>query len=133
VARFAVRRLDEIPTVPESSFAWYPLQHHFGLDAFGANVFVATQAGDVLVGEHDEGESGQQELYVVVRGTVDFTLDDERHQADAITVVAVIDPFVRRHAVARAPGATLLAVGAEPAGEFHSTWRRGWFEHVPRT
>jgi hypothetical protein len=132
VARFAVRRLDEIPTVPEFSFAWHPLQHHFGLDAFGANLFVATQAGDVLVGEHDEGESGQQELYVVLRGRVDFTLDGELHPAEAITVVAVAEPSTRRHAVAREPGATLLAVGAEPHGEFRSTWRQSWFERVPR-
>lgn len=132
MARFAVRRLEEIPTVPGSSFAWHPLQHHFGLDAFGANLFVAFQAGDLLVGEHDEGESGQQELYVVLSGAVDFTLDGERHPAEAVTVVAVADPAVRRHAVARDAGATLLAVGGEPRGAFRSTWRPSWFEHVPR-
>jgi hypothetical protein len=132
VPRFAVRRLDEIPTVRDSEFAWHPLQHHFGLTAFGANVFVAAAPGDVLVEEHDEASSGQEELYVVLSGTVLFVLDGEEHEAPGVTVVAVPEPSVRRRATALEAGATLLAVGGERRDEFRSTWRSAWFEDVPR-
>jgi quercetin dioxygenase-like cupin family protein len=131
--RYAVRRLDEVPTVPGSGVRWHPLQHHFRLSAFGANVFVADEAGDELIAEHDETASGQEELYIVLRGTVRFSLDSEEHTVEAVGVVAVTDPSVRRSAAAVEPGAALLALGAEACAEFHSTWRSTWFADVPQT
>ena len=129
--RFAARRLDEIPTVPDADVAWYPLQHHFGLAAFGANLFVARAAGDELIAEHDEAGSGQEELYLVIRGSVRFALDDQRRDAEAVTVVAIPEPAVRRSAVALDDQAMLLALGAPP-GDYRSTWRQAWFERVPK-
>ena len=129
--RFAVHRLDEIPTVPDADVDWHPLQHYFGLSTFGANLFIARNAGDQLVAEHDESESAQQELYLVLRGAVRFTFDGETRDAPAISVAAVPDNSVRRAAVALEPGATMLALGAPP-GEYASTWRPSWFEAVPK-
>ena len=129
--RFAVHRLDEIPTVPDADVDWHPLQHYFGLNTFGANLFVARDVGDELVAAHDETGSAQQELYLVLRGAVRFTFDDETRDAAAISVAAVPDTSVRRSAVALEPGATMLALGAPP-GEYASTWRPSWFESVPR-
>ena len=82
--------------------AWYPLQHALGIDTFGANLFVATRADQTLVEEHDERNSGQQELYVVLEGEVVFQLDGEEARLDRGTAVAVTDPAVRRSARARA-------------------------------
>lgn len=129
--RFAVHRLDEIPTVPDADVDWHPLQHYFGLNTFGANLFVARDVGDELVAAHDETDSAQQELYLVLRGAVRFTFDDETRDAAAISVAAVPDTSVRRSAVALEPGATMLALGAPP-GEYASTWRPSWFESVPK-
>ncbi|MFL6007881.1 MAG: hypothetical protein ACJ744_16715 [Gaiellaceae bacterium] len=129
--RFAVHRLDEIPTVPDADVDWHPLQHYFGLNTFGANLFVARDVGDELVAAHDETHSAQQELYLVLRGAVRFTFDDETRDAAAIAVAAVPDTSVRRSAVALEPGATMLALGAPP-GEYASTWRQSWFESVPK-
>jgi hypothetical protein len=130
--RYAVRRLDEVPTVPGADLRWHPLQHHFRLSAFGANVFVAESAGDQLIAEHDEIASGQEELYVVLRGAVRFLLDGEEFTSQALSVVAVTDPSVRRAARAAERGATLLALGAERCDEFRSTWRSTWFAEVPQ-
>src|SRR5206468_3874704 len=82
-----------------------------------------------LVAAHDETDSAQQELYLVLRGAVRFTFDDETRDAAAISVAAVPDTSVRRAAVALEPGATMLALGAPP-GEYASTWRPSWFEAV---
>jgi hypothetical protein len=129
--RFAVHRLDEIPTVPDADVDWHPLQHYFGLNTFGANLFIARDPGDELIAEHDESDSAQQELYLVLRGAVRFTFDGETRDAPAISVAAVPDASVRRAAVALEPGATMLALGAPP-GEYASTWRPAWFESVPK-
>ena len=110
---------------------WHPLQHFFGLTAFGANVFVATDAEQTLVELHDERESGQQELYLVMDGDAEFELDEDTLVATSGTVVAVPEPAVRRRAVARSPGTALLAVGARP-GCFATTWRASHFAQVPR-
>ena len=127
-----MKRLDEVPLVPTddpSDFDWYPLQHHFGLTAYGVNVF-GGDAGIVLVAEHDETESGQEELYLVLRGAARITVDDEETDAPTLTIVAVPDPAVRRGAAAIENGTLLLAVGGNP-GSFETTWRAQHLEHVP--
>jgi hypothetical protein len=129
-----VRRLDEVPRVPpddDDDLVWYPLQHYFGLEAFGANVYEAPRAGIELVGEHTEDESGQEELYLVVAGRAQFELDGESFEVAAPGVVAVKDPAVRRSGVALDAGTRLLAVGAPRSGRFATSWRAEHFESVP--
>jgi quercetin dioxygenase-like cupin family protein len=132
--RFRVKRLDELPLVPTDApddFDWYPIQHHLGFGAFGVNGF-GGDAGTTLVAEHDERESGQEELYVVVEGTVRFTLAGESIQASAVSFVAVPDPEVIREAVAVEDGTLVLAIGAPAGSGFQTTWRPEHFEQVPR-
>lgn len=83
-----------IPTVSDGDPdepAWHPIQHALGIDTFGANLFVVTQAAQTLVEEHDEQQSGQQELYVVLEGDVVFHLDDEEALLGRGAAVAVTD------------------------------------------
>ena len=134
MAGFWVRRLDELPLVPTDDpddFDWYPVQHHLRLGAFGVNAF-GGDADTVLVAEHDERESGQEELYVVVEGTVRFTLDGHELDAPAVAFVAVPDPGVTRAAVAREDATLLLAVGAPRGSGFETTWNASNFGQVPR-
>jgi hypothetical protein len=129
-----VKRLDEVPLVPTDDpddFDWYPLQHHFGLTAFGVNAF-GGDSGTAFVHEHDESASGQEELYVVVRGAARFTLNGKEHDAPAVSVVAIPDPEVTRKAVAIADGTMILAVGAPAGSGFATTWRSTHFERVPQ-
>jgi hypothetical protein len=129
-----VRRLDEVPLVPTDDpddFDWYPLQHHFGLRGVGVNAF-GGDSGTAFVEEHDERKSGQEELYVVVRGAARFTLNGEAFDAPAVSVVAISDPDVTRQAVATEDGTIVLAVGAPPDSGFATTWNPANFEHVPR-
>ena len=131
---WAALGLEELPVAHETEpgAAGYPLQHVFGFTAFGANAFVAAASGDVLIEEHDEAGSGQEELYLVVRGAAEFSLGGEVVSAPAVFVVAVRDPSVRRAAVALEAGTTLLAFGGMPTDNFSSTWWEAHFEGVPR-
>ena len=135
MARFAVRRLEDVPRIPieePGDPEWYPLQHYFGFTAFGANVYVASQAGGDLLGAHDETASRQEELYLVVAGEAAFTLDGETVDAPAVTVVAVPDPTVVRGATAKTAGTAVVALGGEAREEFRSSWQPKWFERAPQ-
>jgi len=135
VARFAVRRLEDVPRIPieePGDPEWYPLQHYFGFTAFGANVYVASEAGGDLLGAHDETASRQEELYLVVAGEAAFTLDGETVDAPAVTVVAVPDPTVVRGATAKTAGTAVVALGGEAREEFRSSWQPKWFERAPQ-
>jgi quercetin dioxygenase-like cupin family protein len=129
-----VKRLDELPLVPTDDpkdFDWYPIQHHFGFETFGVNAF-GGDAGRSLVAEHDERESGQEELYVVVRGAVRFTLEGRAVEAPAVSFVALPDPAVRRAAVATEERTLLLAVGGLSGSGFATTWNPSNLGQVPR-
>jgi hypothetical protein len=126
--------LEEIPLAGdgEPGPSWYPLQHAFGLTGFGANAFVAGREGETLVEEHDESQSRQQELYLVVRGSARFTVAGEVVEAAPISAIAIRDPGLTRSAVALEPGTTILAFGAQPRDDFRSTWREEHFDGVER-
>ena len=134
MARWTVTRITTIPTVSDSGSddpVWYPLQHAMGIETFGVNVFVANRLDQMLVEEHDERQSGQQELYVVLEGSALFRLDEEQARLDCDTAVAVTDPSVRRSAKALVAGTTLLVIGAS-GGRFSSTWNPAHFRDIPR-
>jgi quercetin dioxygenase-like cupin family protein len=129
-----VKRLDEIPLVPEDDPGdplWYPLQHHFGFTAFGVNVYTAPEAGGSLIGDHDEADSEQEELYLVMAGSARFTIDGDEMVVPAGSVVAITDPGIRRTAVAAEASTTLAVVGGRRAPQFESSWQAEHFTSVP--
>ena len=101
-----------------------PLRYLLDLRAFGANAWTAP-AGKQIVPRHEE-DSGNEELYVVVKGRATFTVDDETLDADEGTLVHVPNGVVRG-AVAEEPGTIVLAVGATP-GQAYTP--HGWDEVV---
>jgi uncharacterized cupin superfamily protein len=113
-AGWQVDEVNEIPPVkPDWPATWKSVRHHFGITAFGINA-VTKDAGKVLIPEHDEAKSGQQELYFVHAGEVVATLDGERTTVPAGGMIAV-EPAVTRTIESTASPTTLLVVGA-PVG-----------------
>ena len=121
--------MPRVPTQPGDP-RWYPLQHYFGLTAFGVNVYVADAEGDELLTEHDEATSHQEELYLVTEGEAAFAVEGERFDAPAVSVVAVPDPTVRRAATANVAGTTIVAIGGERRSAFATSWQKHHFEHA---
>jgi mannose-6-phosphate isomerase-like protein (cupin superfamily) len=121
---YTVASIDEIPTLPyeeSPQTEWKPVRRFFGIGSFGSNLFRATRAGDVLTYEHSETEGAgtrHEELFLVVSGHAEFTVDGEKVDAPASTFVHVPDPDTVRGAVALEAGTVLLAVGAEPGAVF---------------
>ena len=105
--------VDEIPPAkPDWPATWKSVRKHFGIAAFGINA-VTKDAGNVLIPEHDETESGQQEVYFVHRGEVLATLDGEEISLSAGAVVSC-EPAARRKFESTASPSTLLVIGGTP-------------------
>ena len=98
-------RLDEI----ERRGRDIPVREHLGIHAFGVNAFTPGE-DNLLIGEHNEAGSGQEELYIVLDGTATFEIDGETVDAPAGTFVFV-PPESRRKATGVG---TVLALGGTP-------------------
>jgi hypothetical protein len=101
-----------------------------GVTAFGINAYTAANAGDEVVEEHTEEQLGHEEIYVVMSGHATFTVDGEEVDAPAGTLVYLDDAAQKRHAIAKAAGTTVLAIGGVPGTHETSAWEH-WFPALP--
>ena len=105
----------------QDGFVWRPVRRHFGIQAFGVNAYTPGASGRVIE-EHTE-RLGQEEIYVVLRGRVKFTLGDDEQELGRGQLVYLRDPSLRRGAVALSDDAAVLAIGGTPGEAFEvSTW-----------
>lgn len=116
-------RLDDVENIPVfGTLVWKPVRKTLGVTAFGINAYVAAEAGDEVVEEHDETALGHEEIYAVIAGRATFTVDGETVDAPAGTLVYLDDPKQKRHAVATEAGTTVLAIGGVPGTHEISPW-----------
>lgn len=120
--KWRVARLDEI----ERRGRDLPVREHFGIHSFGVNAFTPGDDG-VLINEHDEAGSGQEELYLVLDGHATFEVDGETFEAPPGTFVFV-PPQSRRNATGEG---TILAFGATPGEPYQAIdWGEAWSFHT---
>jgi tetratricopeptide (TPR) repeat protein len=114
-AGYTVVRLTDVesPYDAPNNARWHMLRRELGIEAFGINAWTSREAGQSVIGEHDETGNGHEELYVVLSGRATFTIDGETHDAPQGTAVFVRDPAVKRSAVGDVPDTTILVVGAK--------------------
>ena len=119
---YKVAHLEEIDEFDDGRAPARTVRAHFGISSFGINAWTAKEQGARLINEHDEGDDGQEELYIVQNGRARFELDGESVDAPAGTFVYV-EPSVKRTAFAEQAGTTLIALGGTP-GEAYQVG--GW-------
>lgn len=78
--------------------------------AFGINAFRAVRRGAPVVEDHVESP-GQEELYVVLRGSARLLIGDAEVDAAAGSAVFVADPELRRSGIAAEDDTIVLAIG----------------------
>jgi len=118
-----VTHIDELDRVEmPDGFVWRPVRRRFGIQAFGVNAYTPGPSGQV-VEEHTENRFGHEEMYLVLRGRVQFTVDGNEHELGPGQLVHLRDTAIRRGAVALTDDAAVLAVGGKP-GQPHkvSAW-----------
>jgi mannose-6-phosphate isomerase-like protein (cupin superfamily) len=120
--KWQVARLDDIERRGRS----IPVREHLGIHAFGANAFRPDENG-MLINEHSEAGSGQEELYIVLDGTATFEIDGETVDAPAGTLV-----YVRPESRRKATGdGTVLALGGTPGEAYQAIdWGEAWPFHT---
>ena len=112
--------LERLPTTQGSQLL-LPLRRTVGFRPFGVNVWVGAQPGDHVIERHRE-QDGHEELYVVLRGTAQFTLGDDTFEAAPGTLVHA-PPGTLREATALTAETTVLALGAKSGEAFTpSAW-----------
>lgn len=125
---YDVRHLDEVkhPKWPR----WAPLRHAFDIRSFGINLWRHEDGSDVIP-EHDEADSGHEELYLVLAGHATFTIDGDEVDAPAGTAVFIRDAKATRKAVAKDPETSVLAIGGWKDKAFEvSEWETKYMEEA---
>jgi mannose-6-phosphate isomerase-like protein (cupin superfamily) len=115
-AGYTILTLDEVEQAQHRGSNLIPVRHTLGFRPAGVNAWTADKGGQ-LMPPHTE-DSGNEELYAVVRGRASFTVGDETADAPAGTLVFV-PPEVHRAAVAEEDGTIVFVVGGTVGEAFN--------------
>jgi hypothetical protein len=116
---YSMVRVDEIePAGPGGAVRF--VRRELGVEAFGINWFELPANAEGR--EHDESDTEQEEVNVIVRGSGVYRIEGEEVPFAAGTIFR-FDPETTRQPVAGPDGFTMLAIGArrgsyEPRGPF---------------
>jgi hypothetical protein len=110
---YSAKSIDELPTLWDG----FAKLVRAGLDitAFGANIM--DLPADYSTTSHDESESGQQELYVALRGSGSVDIADARLPLDGEHLVRV-DAGTARTLSSGPDGLRVLCIGAVPGAVY---------------
>jgi mannose-6-phosphate isomerase-like protein (cupin superfamily) len=108
--------LTDQPVTATAYGRWQALNAALGVTAFGVNAMVC-DPGEAIDTAHDEADTGQHEIYIVVAGRIEFTLGADTYEAGPGTIVAAPDPALPRSFRPLEPGTRVVCVGAVPAGD----------------
>jgi uncharacterized cupin superfamily protein len=103
------------PAVESYHGRFFKMRRALGTNAFGLNE-VRLPAGAEGV-DHDEVETGHEEVYVILEGGGHFSVDDTDVPVTAGDYLR-IDPSAKRLAVAGDDGLRFLAIAAKPQREY---------------
>jgi quercetin dioxygenase-like cupin family protein len=112
---YIAKSVDELPTLWDG-FAKL-VRPGLEITAFGANIMDLPP--DYSTKSHDESESGQQELYVGLRGSGSVDVDGERLALDAEHLVCV-EPGTPRVVSSGSDGLRVLIIGGVPGGVYQA-------------
>jgi quercetin dioxygenase-like cupin family protein len=117
MTNFSIKHQDEFERMEGSGdCTWLLARKALGTSAFGFNLVEIAPGGQIP--EHDEAQSGQAELYVILEGEAVLRLDGEDHPAPAGTY-ASIDPPAKRTILNRSEGkVTAMLIGVQPEGGY---------------
>jgi uncharacterized cupin superfamily protein len=114
---YTIKHRDEFERMEGSGEStWLLARRACGTTSFGYNLVEIGPGGQIP--EHDEAQSGQVELYVILEGEAVMRLDGEDHPAPPGTF-ASIEPAATRTIINRSDAkVTAMLIGVEPEGGY---------------
>jgi len=107
---YAVKKIDEMEAIYLGSYK--RVRAELGVESFGIQIIDLPPNFDRYP-EHDHAESGQEEVFVALRGGGEIEIEGERFPFDADHVVRV-GPQAKRKLWPGDDGVRLLALGGTP-------------------
>jgi mannose-6-phosphate isomerase-like protein (cupin superfamily) len=116
MADYTAKRIGDMEAVFRGSF--HRARAELGVEAFGMQV-IDLPPNLTQYPEHDHAASGQEEVFVVLRGGGEIEVDGERVAIDPETIVRV-GPATRRKLLPGDEGMRVLALGGVPGGVYEA-------------
>ncbi len=114
---YTIKHRDEFEAMEGSGEAtWKLARKALGTSAFGFNLVEIAPGGEIP--EHNEAQSGQVELYIVLEGEAVMRLEGEDHPAPAGTFVSIEPPASRTILNRSDAPVTALLIGVHPEGGY---------------
>ena len=114
---FTIKHRDEFESMEGSGEAtWMLARKALGTSSFGFNLVELAPGGQIP--EHDEAESGQVELYVILEGEAVLRIAGEDHPAPAGTFASIEPPASRTILNRSEAPVTAMLIGVQPQGGY---------------
>ena len=114
---YTAKKIDEMEAIMQGGFK--RARAELGVESFGMQV-IDMPPGFENYPEHDHSDGGQEEVYVVLRGSAEMDVDGERVQIDPDTIIRV-GPAAKRKILPGDKGVRLLALGGTPGAAYKSS------------
>ena len=106
-----IEHINDVPPMKDGlSKGWKSVRWHMNIESFGVNG-VTKPMGEWLTPIHDETDGSHDELFVVMEGLAEFSLDGKIVKAPKGTLVSAKPP-VKRGALALQTPTTILIISA---------------------
>jgi uncharacterized cupin superfamily protein len=114
---YTIKHRDEFESMEGSGEAsWKLARKALGTSCFGFNLVEIGPGGEIP--EHDEAESGQVELYLILEGDAVLRLDGEEHPAPPGTFASIEPPASRTILNRSEAPVTAMLIGVQPEGGY---------------
>jgi len=114
---YTIKHRDEFESMEGSGEStWLLARKSLGTSAFGFNLVEIAPGGQIP--EHDEAQSGQVELYVILEGEAVLRIEGEDHPAPAGTFASIEPPASRTILNRSEAPVTAMLIGVQPEGGY---------------
>jgi mannose-6-phosphate isomerase-like protein (cupin superfamily) len=116
MADYTVKRIDELEAVFGGGFK--RARAELGVTSFGMQIIDMPPNNDRHP-EHDHTHDGQEEVYLVLRGSADLDIEGERVPLDRETLIRVA-PDTKRKLLPGDEGVRVLVLGGKPGAPYQA-------------
>lgn len=98
----------------------HSIGYQMDITGFGINGKTVNK-GEGLTPAHTEQDTNQQEVFVILSGSAEFSLDGIKQKVGPGFILA-LEPSVMRSAKALEDNTTMLSLGGEPGKAYKPSW-----------